>query len=208
MTDPRPGPGAGPNAAEPGSADALGRRQDPPEDPAPQPVRIARWLWIAATLVGLVRSFVQLSDRRSLTAELAAQMPQWSQEQVDSAADSTVWLTLMMSVVTLAIYVALANRMRLGRNWCRVLLAVIGVLEALGTLFVLLVIAVLGSAAVTRLAGTSLSGTDIAFSLLVAVIDVAATALMFLPDANRFFREAARRPRPPAAQVGGPAGRG
>lgn len=208
MTDPRPGPGSGPNAPEPGSADALGRRQDPPEDPAPQPVRIARWLWIAATLVGLVRSFVQLSDRQSLTAELAAQMPQWSQEQVDSAADSTVWLTLMMSVVTLAVYVALANRMRIGRNWCRVLLAVIGVLEALGTLFVLLVIAALGSAAVTRLAGTSFTGTDIAFSLVVAAIDIAATALMFVPDANRFFREAARRPRPPAAQVGRPAGRG
>lgn len=208
MTDPRSGPGSGPNAAEPGSTDALGRRQAPPEDPAPQPVRIARWLWIAATLVGLVRSFVQLSDRQSLTAELAAQMPQWSQEQVDSAADSTVWLTLMMSVVTLAVYVALANRMQLGRNWCRVLLAVIGVLEALGTLFVLLVVAVLGSAAVARLAGTALSGTDIAFSLLVAAIDIAATALMFLPDANRFFREVARRPRPSAAQVGGPAGRG
>ena len=200
MTDPSSGRNGG---AGPGSVDAFGRRQEPSDNPAPQHVRIARWLWIGATLVGLVRSFVQLSDRRSLTAELHAQVPQWSQEQVDSAADSTIWLTLAVSVATLAVYVAVANRMQLGRNWCRVLLTVIGALEAVGTLFTLLVVAALGSAVVERMAGTALGGTDIAFSFVIAGIDIAAIVLMFLPDSNRFFRDAAQRPRPPAARLGG-----
>ncbi len=204
MTD----PSSGPNRGSAGSAHAHGPRQDPPDNPAPQYVVIARWLWIAATLVGVVRSFVQLSDRQSLTGQLQAQVPQWSQEQVDSAADSAIWLTLLMSVVNLAIFVALANRMQLGRNWSRVLLAVVGGLEALGTLLLLLLLAVLGPVLVERMAGTPFGATDIAFSLVIAGIDIAAIVLMFLPDSNRFFRDVRRRPRDPAAQLGGAPSRG
>lgn len=186
MTDPRPGPG--PNGSESGPADALGRRQDPPEDPAPQPVRIARWLWIAATLVGLVRSFVQLSDRRSLTAELAAQMPQWSQEQVDSAVNGTIMSVLLLSGAIVALYWALAARLLQGRNWARVVVAFVAGLRSLSTAFVVVALAAYGAETLGRMSGVPLGPTEIAFSLVTAVLDVAVLVLLFLPESQRHFR--------------------
>lgn len=184
---------------ESGSGSA-GPHQDDARTPAPRPVRIARWVWIAATLVGLVRSFVQLSDRQALTASLQAQVPQWSQEQVDAATNSTIALTLAMSALVVVVYVVLANRMQRGRNWCRVVLAVVGVLEAAGTLLTLLVISLLGMATVGEIAGVALGGSDIAFGIVIAIVDIAALVLMFLPESNQYFRDIARQRRfaPPA----------
>lgn len=182
---------------EPGSADVSGGSQSTQKRSVPRNVQLAHWLWIASAVVGFVRSIVQVSDRESLVSGLHEQMPQWSQEQVNSVTNSTILSTILLSLAILAVYASLATRMSQGRNWARIVITVIGGLRTVGTLFVLLALATLGMATLTRVSGVPLGATDIVFSLVTAMIDIAALVFMFLPDANKYFRESARLRRSP-----------
>lgn len=173
------------------STDAFGDRKRSNEQQEPGPprfVQYARWLWIASALVGLVRSVLQVADREALVSGMHAQMPQWSQEQIDSAANGTIMSVLLLSGAIVALYWALASRLLHGRNWARVVVAVIAGLRSLSTVFVALALAAFGAEALTRMAGVPLGPTEIGFSLLTAVIDVAVLVLLFLPESHRHFK--------------------
>ena len=63
--------------------------------PLPAPLNIARWLWIAAALLGLVRAYVRLSDRRALATELRTALPDLSQTQLDDQINALIMFDLL-----------------------------------------------------------------------------------------------------------------
>lgn len=174
-------------------ADTLGGPRATGGPSAPRFVRYAQWLWIATAVISFVRSLVQVADREKLVSGLHAQMPQWTQQQVDSAANSTIMSVLVMSGAVVAIYVALSTRLIHGRNWARVVITIVGGLRTVSTVFVLLALGALGMATLTRLSGVPLGPVDIAFSLVTAVVDVAAIVLLFLPESQKHFRAHGRQ---------------
>lgn len=165
-----------------------------PTVPVPRYVDLARWLWIASTVIGFARSLVELSDRSALVSELRKMAPQMSQEQVDSATNSGILLTIVSSLAILALYIAIATRMARGRQWARVVMALLGGLSVLGTVLVVVGVAVLGPARVTQTAGIDMpvAPVDMVFSVVVAAMSVATLVLLFHPESNRFFRERAK----------------
>lgn len=168
------------------------RSNEPRQPAAPRFVQYARWLWIASALVGLVRSVLQVADREALVSGMHAQMPQWSQEQVDSAANGTIMSVLLLSGAIVVLYWALATRLLQGRNWARVVIAVIAGLRSLSTVFVVLALSAFGAEALSRMSGVPLGPTEIGFSLLTAVIDVAVLVLLFLPESRGHFAAGGR----------------
>ncbi len=171
----------------PQRTDAFGRpvRETPPTPP--RPLLLARRVWIASVLVGFVHSFVKLADRTSLIEELHRIQPQLDQVQLDSAANSGIMFTLVFSLLSLAVYVLLSNRMVQGHNWARVVLTVFGGLSSFFTLISLVTVSMLGSELITRLTGTSPGAVDMGFSAVVMVLEVAALVLMYRPESNRYF---------------------
>jgi hypothetical protein len=168
-----------------------------PAVPVPRSVDVARWLWIGTTVLGLVRSLVQLSDRGQLIADLRKLAPQMSQEQIDNAANSGILFTVVFSLAVLALYVMLATQLVRGRNWARVVIAILGGLSAIGTVIMLIAVFSAGPAAAIRATGVAVPSApwDIAFSLLVAAMDIVTLVLLFRPESNRFFRDSARARR-------------
>ena len=166
--------------------------QQPRQPEAPRFVQYARWLWIASAALGFLRSMVQVSDREALVSGLHAQMPQWTQVQVDSAVNGTIMSVLVLAGAVVALYWALGARLVQGKNWARVVVVLIGGLRTVSTVFVLLALSVLGAEALGRMSGVPLGPTEIGFSLATAVVDVSVLVLLFLPESREHFRARGR----------------
>jgi hypothetical protein len=163
----------------------------------PRPLQLARWVWIASTLVGVARSMVQLADRELLVTELRRQAPQLPQDQVDAAVNSGVLFTLLFSMVIFVIYVMVANRMVRGRRWARLVMTLLCAVSVVGTGFTLLGVASMGMARTTQLTGVQVDAWDLLFSLVILVLDISVLVLLNHPESRRFFRSV---PPGPAAR--------
>lgn len=161
----------------------------------PRPLLLSRWFWIASTLVGAVHSLVQVADRRALLARIQDIAPELSQSELDTAANGEVLFALLSSALTFACYLLVSNRMVQGRKWARVVLAILGGLNALGVVLTVALVGALGTSLVHQLTGVLIRPTDLVFACAGAVVGVVALVLMFQRDANRYFREVPRHVR-------------
>ena len=175
--------------------DAFGNQAGNSEKPTvPRPLLLARVLWIVGVVVGMVRSYVQLSDRERLIDQLSEAAPELTQTQVDAAANSGIMFTLLFSLLSLAVFVLLSQRMVQGRNWARVVLTVLGGFNLFGTLVTLVAFLALGRQGVMELAGVQLGVWELVFGVAIMGINAAAIVMMYQPESNRFFREMRGRP--------------
>ena len=170
--------------------DAFGRPVQPPEPPQPpKALQIARWLWVGAVLVGVVQAFIELLDRERLIRELRQLQPEMTQTDLDAAANSGILFTFMFKALTLMVYVLLSRRMLEGRNWARVTLTVFGGFGVFNAVITVLTVSLVGQELIERLTGTTLSGLDVVFAVLVALVEIVAIVFMYRPEANRYLRE-------------------
>ncbi len=152
----------------------------PQAETRPKEVEISFWLWIGALVLGVVGAAIaypQFDQIRANTIDQAlAQDPTLDRSSFESiitgafVAGVVIWL---LFVVAEFVFVFL---MRGGRNWARIVLAVLGGLFVLVGLFGLVVSA----------EATSVTG------LLQLLLLIGAIVTMFLPAANAWFEP--RRP--------------
>jgi chromate transport protein ChrA len=139
--------------------------------PAPQPVQVSFWLWVATAVIGLVAAVVTFTQRdAAVNALRAANTQHLSDEQLQAAATIGLVFAAVLSIVFAGLYVLFAVKARAGRNWARITLAIVTVLRVI-------------------LLATSFTVLG-ALSTLVAVV---AAVLLFLPASNQFYA-AAKRP--------------
>ncbi|WP_156050513.1 hypothetical protein [Allokutzneria albata] len=164
--------------------------------PAPQPLHLARVLWIASTVVSLARSTTKLADRNAIMDQLQAMRPELTFDQVDAAASASVFFGLAMSLGVVAVYAWLAARMLAGYPWARMLLVAFGAISVF--LGVLGLTGIAGGAAAT--AGLKVTTLDVIFGLAVLGLDATALALMFQRESRAYFARMAplRMPRRPS----------
>lgn len=162
----------------------------------PRPVALARTVWITGAVLGSIRSLLQIADRHSLLDQLRARAPELSQDQLNSLASTAIGFGLLLLAGFLALNVWIAVRMASGRHWARMLLLIIAGVELV---FGLIGLVGLGAGAPLP-AGVSVSGLDIAFSVVGLVVDVVTLLLLTRPESVAYFRRL-RVPRPPAAHT-------
>lgn len=143
----------------------------------PKEVEISFWLWIAVLVfsaLGVVITFFQIDRvRTEAINELLAQNPTMDRSLIESAATAGLIVGIMIGLLFVVAEFVFAFLMRGGRNWARIVLAVLG---GLGVLLELV----------------GLVGTAGAVGLLQLLLLSAAIVTMFLPPANAWFRP----PRP------------
>lgn len=158
---------------------------DPVAPTRPKPVDTSFMLWIANAALGLVGFLVTISVGREATRtqvmeQLRAQGETFTESQVDSLVTASFALGGIIAVAFLGLYVLFAFKMRAGRNWARITLAVLG---GLG-----LMLGLIGLA----------TGSGNAIEMIVTVLQVAlvgaAIYFMFTKEANAYFDAAKRRP--------------
>ena len=173
--------------------DAFGRPVEPQQPAAPRWLLLARRLWLAGVLVNFAHSMVMLSDRAGLSEQLRQRAPELRQDQIDSAVSDSIMSSVLLSLVTLALYALLSTRVIQGRNWARIVLTVLGGLNALATVMGLVLLGTLGLDLINKVAGTALTGWEMAASVVVTLLELAAVAVMYHPESNRYLREVRRQ---------------
>ncbi|WP_017976923.1 hypothetical protein [Actinopolyspora halophila] len=160
----------------------------------PRSVWLARWLWIAAAVVGFARSVIQMSDRRALVEELRTLNPELAQHEVDAAVNGGIMFSLLLVLAVAALYVLIGNKMARGRNWARVVILVITGLLVVSTAFTLITT---GSgtptSSVQGVPSMALGPLSLAFGIVIALLDAAVFVLLLRPESRRFFAEVKRR---------------
>ncbi|PRW63865.1 hypothetical protein [Actinopolyspora mortivallis] len=166
-----------------------------PSNPLPRSVWLARWLWLAATAVGFVRSVIQLSDRRTLTEQVRQLEPELAQHEVDAAVNGGIMFSLLVSIAVAVLYVFLATRTAQGRNWARVIILVLCGLLVFSTAMTLLTTAVgMPEDYVRMFPGLTPDPLSVILGVVIAALDVAVFVLLLRPESGRFFA-AARKSR-------------
>ncbi|MFB9905205.1 hypothetical protein [Allokutzneria oryzae] len=162
----------------------------------PQPLHLARVLWIASTVVSMARSMTKLADREAIMNQLQVMRPELTFDQVDSAASASVFLGLAMSLGFVVIYAWLSGRMLAGFPWARMVLVTFGLISV-----VMGVIGLAGLAGgVAATAGLQVTALDVVFGLVILAVDTTALLLMFRRESLDYFARMAplRAPhRPP-----------
>lgn len=169
--------GENPDGNRPPSAPPIGDTGQDAEIVRPKAIDTAFQLSVAATVIGAIATVVtMLFDRAwlvQLTRETLAQA-----DMPDSAADvdrmvGMFQVALGLGVLAyLALFVLFAVKMRAGRNWARVLLAVVAAVNGVNFL----------SAMAT--AGAEL---DLMWTLADAAFAIAAVVYMFRPESTKYF---------------------
>jgi len=144
----------------------------------PKEVEISFWLWIATVVLGVVGMIAMYSQINQIRAEainrVLAQNPAADQSTIESATTAGFIIGSVLGLLVVAAELVFVFLMRGGRNWARIVLAVLG---GLGVLLGLIGLAI---------GGGSITG------LLQLLLLIGAIVTMFLPPANAWFQP--RRP--------------
>lgn len=143
----------------------------PTQTTAPQSVVTSYWLYIVGAALGIVGLIITLVTLPAAIATLQAQLGASSSASGASAAAGiligSAVLGAVLSVAFAVVMVIFARRMRAGRNWARIVLAVLAALQIFG---------VAGSYGV---------------GALHFLVLLAALIFSFLPTSNPYFRSPA-----------------
>ncbi len=154
--------------------------QAPLRGAPPKEVEISFWLWIASMVLGVVGALITYPQIKQLQADAIerelAQNPTLDRSSIESITSGALIGGIVIGLLFVVAQLIFVFLMRGGRNWARIVLAVIGGVSVLFGL--------IGLAGATGSTGAS--------SLLQLLLLAGAIVAMFLPAANAWFRP--RRP--------------
>ncbi|HEX5407725.1 MAG TPA: hypothetical protein VFX16_36110 [Pseudonocardiaceae bacterium] len=112
----------------------------PSEGPAqvftpPREIMAAFWCYVAAAVVILIGGVLSLGAKQTLVDTLRDNnTSNLSPTQIDQAASVTLTLLLVVAVIVAGLFLLFAFKLRAGRNWARIVLAIIAILELISLL--------------------------------------------------------------------------
>jgi hypothetical protein len=137
--------------------------------PKPQPpgtINASFWLYIAGTVVGIIGTIFVASDKQRIIDSIQKSNHQLSGSQLNTAANVALVLAVVFAVVWTVLYLLFAVKLRAGRNWARIVLTILFVLNVL-----------------SLVANQGTQGVEYIGTVLLA----AATVLAYLPASNAYF---------------------
>ncbi|WIX75046.1 hypothetical protein QRX50_26220 [Amycolatopsis carbonis] len=139
---------------------------------APSTVLGAFWLYLVSTVVAIAGAVVLVADKQTIVDAIrTAGRGQLTDPQIQQAANVGLWVAVAVAVVIALIYLWLAFKLKAGRNWARITLTILTLLQI-----------------VSLVAGRG--GTVLGY--LSAGAAVVALVLAFLPPSNAYL-SASRR---------------
>ncbi|MGW4490109.1 hypothetical protein ACWEOE_40620 [Amycolatopsis sp. NPDC004368] len=141
------------------------------ENPTPGTILGAFWLYLISTLVAVVGAIFLVVNKQDLVDAIrTADQGQATDQQIQQTANVGLWVAVAIAVVIALVYAGLAAKLKAGKNWARIVLAILTVLQVLSLII-------------------GRGGTALGY--LSAVAAVIALILAFLPQSNAYI--AARR---------------
>jgi hypothetical protein len=110
---------------------------------------------------------------------LQAQNRPFTEQDVDNAANAIKIFAIVVGLLFVGLYVLFVYKMRAGRNWARITLAILGGLNVVSILVGL----------------STAGGLSIVLGLAQAVVILGAVYFMFRPESNQYFAAGRARRR-------------
>lgn len=152
----------------------------PPADNRPKEVDASFWLWIstfALGVLGLPLSYQRVQQIRDETIRQAlAENPGLTQTPFENTTTAAVGVGLVLGLLFIVVQVVFVFLMRGGRNWARIVMAVLGGVALLFGLIGLVV------------GLPTASGLMTVLGLIQLLLIAGAIVAMFRPAANAWFR--------------------
>lgn len=140
----------------------------------PPEVLLSVKLWFASIIVGLVGGILvfALTDQTAAMQAMADSDTGLTEDQLQAAVTIGLVIALVLAVILLALQVFFVLKMKAGRNWARIVLAVLG-----------------GLSIVSALPGLADFSAGTAVNLISVLLLIAAIVFMFRPAANPYFSQ-------------------
>jgi hypothetical protein len=93
----------------------------------PKEVQLSYWLWIAAAALMVIGAVLTLAQRDAVLDTLrAANTTNLTEEQLQSFATISVTFYVLVGLILAGLFVWFAMKARVGRNWARIALIILG----------------------------------------------------------------------------------
>jgi hypothetical protein len=97
----------------------------------PASIMASFWGWLLAAALMLVGGLMFLGQKQTLVDSLRQSNPNVTESELQQAANISLGVVVVIAVIIAALYAFFAFKLRAGRNWARIVLAVIAVLMLL-----------------------------------------------------------------------------
>lgn len=134
----------------------------------PTEIMAAFWCYIVGAVITVVGGLLVLTQRQAIVdATRANNTSNLSDSTIQAAANIAVAIAIVLSLIFAGLYVLFAFKLRVGRNWARIVLTIVAVLALLSLL--------LGGA------GTSI------LRLIGDLAAIAGAVLSYVPNSNAYI---------------------
>jgi predicted membrane channel-forming protein YqfA (hemolysin III family) len=138
-----------------------------PKAQPPGAITASFWLYLIGALVGIIGGILVFSDKQRIIDAVHKSNPNLTDSQVHSTANVATAIALGFAIVAFLLYLLFAAKLRAGRNWARIVLTVLVILNVLSL--------------VTN------KGT-MGVEYVGTVLSVIATILAYLPASNAYIK--------------------
>jgi len=164
-----------PNANYP-SAPPIQPPPEAPVGPAPMPVTRAVQLMFVGAALSVIGLIVTLASTDAIRDQVREDNP--NAADVDAIVNTTIAFSVIVGVISTALWIWLALMVRKGKNWARI---VTWVLAGIGVLFTVLGLL------------NPVNGLNLTLTIIGGLLDLAIIVLLATRQSNEFFK-----PRTPA----------
>jgi predicted histidine transporter YuiF (NhaC family) len=135
--------------------------------PPPGTITAAFWLYIIGAVVGIIGGVLVFSDKQRIIDAVHKSNPKLTDAQVHDTANAATVIALAFAIIAFLLYLLFAAKLRSGRNWARIVLTILVILNVISL--------------VTN------KGT-MGVEYVGTVLSVIATILAYLPASNAYIK--------------------
>ncbi|GAB2997828.1 hypothetical protein LWP59_19575 [Amycolatopsis acidiphila] len=102
----------------------------PSKPPVPTTINVAFYCYVVSTVIGIVSALLLLGTKDQIADQLRrANTSGLTEDQIQSAAQVALIVAVVIALLFALVYLWLAFKLRAGRNWARITLTVLTVLQ-------------------------------------------------------------------------------
>jgi hypothetical protein len=121
------------------SAPPIAEQATGPAPQQPTTILVSFWCWIVAAVLGLVGALILFGEKGSLNAAAQSRLAtsgntDITPTQVSAVVNGIIVGALVAAIIVGALYVLFAFKLKQGRNWARIVLLIIAILDVLSLL--------------------------------------------------------------------------
>jgi hypothetical protein len=139
-------------------------------EPQPRPpgsITASFWLYIISALVGIVGGILVFSDKQRIIDAVHKSNPKLTDTELHNTANVATAIALGFAVVAFLLYLLFAAKMRAGRNWARIVLTILVILNV-----------------ISLVTNKGTLGVEYVGTVLLVI----ATVLAYLPASNAYIK--------------------